>query len=155
MSTETKATGKAKVSKKAKVAKTAAPKAEAATTEKTLTAKEQKAADKAAKTAADKKAKEDKAAKAKAAKAAKGPGVIASIKEFVEAGPVKESALVKQLKKRFADKEESSMLKTVKAQIGSNKRPVRMERELAAKGVKWTLTVEVDEKSKEKTYSAK
>ena len=90
------------------------------------------------------------AAKKPAAKKEKKVGVIGSIQEFITAGPIKESALLKKLVKRFPKREEASMLKTIKAQIGSNKRPVRMERE---KGIK--LNIEVNEKTKEKTYSVK
>ena len=91
-----------------------------------------------------------KAAKKPAAKEKKGPGVIASIQEFIEKGPVKETDIVKKLVKRFPDKAEASMTKTVKAQVGSNKRPVRMERE---KGIELEITV--NEKTKVKTYSIK
>jgi hypothetical protein len=95
--------------------------------------------------------KTEKAKKEPKAKTeSKGPGVIASIFEFVQAGPVKESDIVKQLVKRFPERTEDSMTKTVKAQIGSNKQPVRMERE---KNV--TFNIVTDEKTKEKTYSIK
>jgi len=80
----------------------------------------------------------------------KGPGVIASILEFVQSGPIKESDILKKLSKRFPDRDKESMSKTIKAQIGSNKRPVRMEREKNL-----TFVIEVNEKKNEKTYSVK
>ena len=126
-------------SKKKVVIKKKAPKAEA------------KAAPKADKKVAAKPAK--KAAK-KAEK--KTPGVIASILEFISGAPIKEKDVLKKLVKRFPKREADSMAKTIKAQIGSNKQPVRMEREQIAKGNKsFKLVVAVNEKTKEKTFSLK
>lgn len=96
------------------------------------------------------KAKPAKAAKKAAAPKEKKVGVIASILEFIQAGPVKEKDIIKKLVKRFPEKAEASMTKTVKAQIGSKKRPVRMERERNL-----TFVIDTDEKSKERTYSIK
>ena len=124
---------------KKEVKKAAAPKKEAA---KTTTAK-----------AAPKKAAAKKAAPAKKAAAKKAPkkvGVIASILEFITAAPTTDKMILKKLVKRFPDKDESSLKNTFRAQIGSSKRPVRMERE---KGIE--LIIEVNEKTKTKTYSVK
>ena len=43
---------------------------------------------------------------------------------------------IEALVKAFPDKEEKSMIGTIKAQIGSSKRPVRMERE---RSIKFTI----------------
>ena len=133
---------------KKEVKKAAAPKKEAA---KTTTAKA--APKKAAAKAAPKKAAAKKAAPAKKAAAKKAPkkvGVIASILEFITAAPTTDKMILKKLVKRFPDKDESSLKNTFRAQIGSSKRPVRMERE---KGIE--LIIEVNEKTKTKTYSVK
>ena len=130
---------------KKEVKKVAAPKKAAA---KTTTAK---AAPK--KAAPAKKEAAKKAAPAKKAAAKKAPkkvGVIASILEFITAAPTTDKMILKKLVKRFPDKDESSLKNTFRAQIGSNKRPVRMERE---KGIE--LIIEVNEKTKVKTYSVK
>ena len=63
-------------------------------------------------------------AKAKAkAKKPKGPGVIASVLEFLSAAskkkPISKKQIVAKLAKRFPDREAESMAKTVNVQVGS------------------------------------
>jgi len=109
-----------------------------------------KAADKKAaedKKAADKKAAEDAKAKEKADKEAaknaeKKPGVIQTILLAIAESdkPVTQEDIVSRLKADFPDKTPDSMLNTVKAQIGSKTRPLRMEQE---KGVTFTIVDEV------------
>lgn len=79
---------------------------------------EQEAAERAAKKA------EEQAKK-------KRPGVIASILNFISSSdkPVNQSQILAHLKTEFPNREEKSMLNTIKAQIGGKKRPLRMERE--------------------------
>ena len=77
---------------------------------------------------------------AKAGKKAKdaGPGVIASILEFIQGtkSGISQAQIAEKLAKRFPDKQADGMVKTVKAQIGGKKSPTRMEKE---KGVKFTI----------------
>jgi len=88
-------------------------------------------------TAADKKVRiANEKAEAKAKKEAekvekeanrkpKGPGVIASILEVITdaTAPVAQSDILAVLAERFPEKDEKSMTNTIRAQIGSNKRP--------------------------------
>ena len=60
--------------------------------------------------------------------------------------PITEAQILKALVKKFPDREESSMKNTIRAQIISKKRPVRMEKE---KDVTFTIEGE----GKDKTYS--
>ena len=85
--------------------------------------------------------KADKApAKPKAEKKTKaeGPGVIASILEFITEAKkgISVTQIAEKLTERFPNKQADGMLKTVKAQIGGKKSPTRMEKE---KGVKFTI----------------
>lgn len=116
----------------------------------TMSKTEQKTGKKApAKKVAKKAPAKPKAAKPKAAKPKeKKIGVIASIQEFITTKPIKESALLAKLVKRFPNREEDSMAKTIKAQIGTKKQPTRMERE---KGI--TLVITTNEKTKERSYA--
>jgi len=57
-----------------------------------------------------------------------GPGIIASIYEFISHGPVSKEEIVEKLKERFPDRDLDKMAKTVTAQV-SGKKPCRMERE--------------------------
>jgi hypothetical protein len=77
------------------------------------------------------KAKETAELKALAQLAKKRPGVIASILDFITASEkaVTQAQILEHLKAEFPKREESSMLSTIKAQIGGKKRPLRMERE--------------------------
>lgn len=77
-------------------------------------------------------------------------GVIATILECIKTGPTTEAAIVKKLVESFPEKVEASLANTVRAQIGSSKRPVRMEKEKEV-----TFEIVVDEKTKVKTYSIK
>jgi hypothetical protein len=63
--------------------------------------------------------------------AKKRPGVIASILDFITASEkaVTQAQILEHLTLEFPKREESSMLSTIKAQIGGKKRPLRMERE--------------------------
>jgi len=99
-----------------------------------------------------KKTKAKKEPKEKKEKKPKGPGVIASILEVItnaEKPGVAQSDILAELKKRFPEKVEKSMINTIRAQIGSNKRPLRMEKE---KGVEFEIT---ENKDKVKLYMLK
>ena len=89
---------------------------------------------------AEKEAPENKSASGKkksAPKKAKGPGVIASIQEIItDKGPINKAGILKILVKKFPDREEESMEKTVNVQI-----PNRMSKE---KGI----NIEVDDKGR-------
>ena len=60
-----------------------------------------------------------------------GPGVIASILEFIQESKegISKLQIVEKLAKRFPDRDANSMAKTVNAQIGGKKSPRRMEKE--------------------------
>lgn len=62
-------------------------------------------------------------------------GVIASILEFVLAAkkPISFEKIADKLSDRFPERDKTSMLKTVKAQLGGKKRPTRMEKEKKVK----------------------
>ena len=87
---------------------------------------EKKAPKKLVKKAAKKEAPAKKAP-VKAAK--KGPGVIASILEFITDKPITESQILEKLVKRFPERTGDAMTKTIRIQIGSKARPTRMEKE--------------------------
>lgn len=95
------------------------------------------------------KSTEKNAQKAKTPKVKK-VGVIQTIFNSIEAGPVTQAVILKKLVKAFPDKAEASMQNTIKAQIGSKKRPVRMEREK-----KITFVIVEAEGKKARTYSLK
>lgn len=73
-----------------------------------------------------------KQAKAIADAQKKRPGVIKSIYNIINDSDkaLTQSQILEQLVKDFPNRKESSMFNTIKAQIGSNKRPLRMENEL-------------------------
>ncbi len=67
-------------------------------------------------------------------KGIKGPGVISSILDIIkEKGPICIENIGKRLAVKFPDRSPASMLKTVKAQIGGKKRPLRLEAEKKVK----------------------
>ncbi len=69
-------------------------------------------------------------------KADKGPGVIESILEIIkEKGPITKEKILAALVKKFPDREEAKMAKTVQVQIGGKKQ-TRMEKEKKVKFVK-------------------
>lgn len=81
--------------------------------------------------------KTDKAAGKKPKR--KGPkkiGVIASILEFIQKGPISKKQILAKLKQRFPDRPEDGMAKTIQAQL-----PKRMSKE---KGIK----IKVDDKGR-------
>lgn len=79
----------------------------------------------------------------------KGPGVIATILELItKKGPISQEKIVDALVAKFPDREKESMTKTVRAQIGGKKRPLRMETE---KKVKF----EIDDKGRYSLKGAK
>lgn len=90
--------------------------------------------------------------KAPEKKKEKKVGVIATIFNTIAGSKngVTKAQILAKLKKAFPDRNEASMAKTINAQIGSSKRPVRMERE---KNVTFIIT-ENDDKEKRK-YSLK
>lgn len=112
-------------------------------------AKEQaKAEAKAEKAKEREKAKEAKAeAKAKA-KANKPPGVIASILDAVKEAksPITQEEVLGFLQKRFPDRDTTSMLKTVRAQLGGKAQPTRMEKEKSVEFEITFVTKEVEDK---------
>ena len=57
------------------------------------------------------------------------PGIIASILEFIKKGPITKNVILEKLVDRFPEKDSRKMNKTISAQIGGKKRPVRMEKE--------------------------
>jgi len=65
------------------------------------------------------------------AEVSKRPGVIRSILEIIETSekPVNETQILAELQTRFPDRAAEGMTKTIKAQIGGRKRPLRMELE--------------------------
>lgn len=73
--------------------------------------------------------KSTKAPVVKKEKAAKKPGVIQTICDSIGEKPITEAKILAKLKKAFPDKQEKSMMSTIKVQIGTNKQPTRMERE--------------------------
>lgn len=77
---------------------------------------------------AKEKAKEDKAAQSAAPKKA---GVIQTIFLAIAESetPVTQEQILERLKKDFPDKTADSMMNTIKAQVGSKQRPMRMETE--------------------------
>lgn len=87
------------------------------------------------KSAEKKKTAAKKSAAPKKDKPAKGPGVLASILEFIQKGPITKEKILKQLEKRFPDRESEAMAKTINAQIGGKKSPCRMEKERKVKFV--------------------
>lgn len=102
-------------------------------------------------------AKEDKKSAASnkskgAQKKEKKVGVIATILNTITNAkkPVTKAQILKVLVKNFPDRSEASMAKTINAQIGSSKRPLRMEKE---KNVTFVI-VENDDKEK-RTYAIK
>jgi hypothetical protein len=71
----------------------------------------------------------DKGKKSKEGKAA-GPGVIATIFDLIKTkAPITIPAIKEALAVQFADRDQAKMAKTVYAQIGGKKRPLRMETE--------------------------
>lgn len=59
-----------------------------------------------------------------------GPGVIASILEFIsKSKSITITKIHEKLTARFADRDADAMMKTIKAQIAGKKSPCRMERE--------------------------
>jgi len=82
-------------------------------------------------------AKKKSAAKKEPAKKkeSKGPGVIASILEFIKSGPITKEKILTKLEKRFPDRDTVGMEKTIKAQISGKKRPLRMEKQKKVKFV--------------------
>ena len=52
-----------------------------------------------------------------AAKKKSGPGIIASIIEFIEAGPITKEGILKKLAKRFSDRPEIGMKRTINIQV--------------------------------------
>lgn len=81
--------------------------------------------------------------------AVKKVGVIATIFNAISAKEVTEAQILAKLKKSFPEKVDTSMMNTIRAQIGSNKRPVRMEKE---KNVTFVINVS---KKGVKSYSIK
>lgn len=78
------------------------------------------------------------AEKVKVEKKVKGPGVISTILEAIKGkGPVTKEAILKVLVKKFPDRAEDAMGKTIQAQLSGKKRPLRMERE---KNVKFKIS---------------
>jgi len=71
-------------------------------------------------------------------KAQSGPGVIASILEFIQESKegISKVQIAEKLAERFPDRDAKSMMKTVNAQIGGKKSPCRMEKE---KGVVFNI----------------
>lgn len=78
---------------------------------------------------AEAKIKAEEKAKKEAEK--KKPGVIKTILETIRKSekPINEATILEELVKEFPKREASGMQKTIKAQIGGKKRPLRMERE--------------------------
>ena len=68
----------------------------------------------------------------------KGPGVIASILEFIKEAPYNRIEILAKLKTRFPDRDEEAMSKTLKVQI-EGKSPTRLEKE---KNIKLTVAGE-------------
>lgn len=56
-------------------------------------------------------------------------GVIQMIFNSIDEAPISMEGILKVLVKKFPDKNPKSMMNTIKAQIGTSKRPTRMERE--------------------------
>lgn len=82
--------------------------------------------------------KKEKKEKVKKDKVEKGPGVIATILTLItEKGPISKAEIMKGLVKKFPDREEIAMGKTVTVQITGKTHPVRMEKE---KGVTFLIT---------------
>lgn len=81
-------------------------------------------------------AKKEKAAKKPKAPKVKKVGVIQTIFNTIEKGATTEAKILTVLSKAFPDKTPETMQNTIKAQIGSKKRPMRMERE---KNVTFTI----------------
>jgi hypothetical protein len=69
--------------------------------------------------------------KEKKKKVESGPGIIASILEFIQEANegISKVQIAEKLAKRFPDRDANSMMKTVNAQIGGKKSPRRMEKE--------------------------
>lgn len=65
-------------------------------------------------------------------------GVIQSIFNAIDETPITMEGILMILVKAFPDKNPKSMMNTIKAQIGTSKRPTRMERER-----KVTFTIEI------------
>lgn len=94
-----------------------------------------KAAEKAAEKPKEQKAPKEKkekkvkfAKEPKLGKEEKGPGVIASILEFIkEEGPITKAAILEKLAERFPERAIDQMKKTVAVQLGGT--PCRMEKE--------------------------
>ena len=82
--------------------------------------------------------KEKPIKKEKKKKAQSGPGVIASILEFIQESKegISKVQIAEKLAERFPDRDANSMAKTVNAQIGGKKSPRRMEKE---KGVVFNI----------------
>ena len=59
----------------------------------------------------------------------KGPGVIASIFEFIQKGNISKEQILDKLVSRFPDRAKVAMGKTINAQVGGKKHPCRMEKE--------------------------
>lgn len=91
---------------------------------------------------AKKKAEPKQTAKPKVKKV----GVIATIYNTICKKKCTEAQILAILVKDFPDKKAESMIKTIKTQIGTNKRPVRMEREK-------NINFKIEEKKKVKYYS--
>lgn len=93
---------------------------------------------------AKKKKKTGKAKKETKKKAKKpaGPGVIQTILDYITAkGPVTKKQILAHLVRKFPDREQEAMKKTVNVQLGGQKRPSRMEREK-------DVTFDIDDKGK-------
>jgi len=82
--------------------------------------------------------KEKPIKKEKKKKAQSGPGVIASILEFIQESKegISKVQIAEKLAERFPDRDANSMAKTINAQIGGKKSPRRMEKE---KGVVFNI----------------
>ena len=124
-----------------------AEEAEEETAEEEEPAKEEKEEKAKSKKTPTKKTATKKAPKKKAAtKKESKPGIIVTILALVTEATgdgITEEDILKHLVKTFKDKKKDSMANTIKAQIGSKKRPCRMERERK-------LTFDVTEKGKDK-----
>lgn len=99
--------------------------------DKKLRISKEKEEAKAAKAEARETVKSEKLAAKAEAKANKPPGVIASVLEAVQTSktPISHASVLAFLKDRFPERDENSMAKTVKAQLGGRVQPTRMEKE--------------------------
>ena len=94
-----------------------------------------------AKAAAKKAVEEKKARKAEKKREGGKPGILSSIVEIIQTSkkPVGRADILESLATKFPERNKDAMKKTVQAQLGGKKRPLRIERE---KGLKLVIDEE-------------